>query len=219
MDEKNNFALVRKPSSAVEKAAPGAKRILSGMVADTLALVRQEPDVTPLTLSIESGDGKIIEVIERNAVIPVRESLVLPESCGKGTTFEFNVLQGEYLLAAQNHCLCRCIVEGVILSANGKSAITVTFDIDTNGVLHIYTKDILAGKQLNVRTINYRGLSKNEIEKLQLESQALPKRRPTSAAFWRAEKAKPDSKLREERARSFLRYTKQGVFPVAKPKK
>jgi TPR repeat protein len=29
---------VRKPSSAVEKAAPGAKRILSGMVADTLAL-------------------------------------------------------------------------------------------------------------------------------------------------------------------------------------
>ena len=30
---------MRKPSSAVEKAAPGAKRILSGMVADTLALV------------------------------------------------------------------------------------------------------------------------------------------------------------------------------------
>jgi|GEM_PF-6651388 len=36
MNEKNNFALVRKPSSAVEKAAPGAKRILSSMVADTL---------------------------------------------------------------------------------------------------------------------------------------------------------------------------------------
>ena len=34
MNEKNNFALARRPSSAVEKAAPGAKRILSGMVAD-----------------------------------------------------------------------------------------------------------------------------------------------------------------------------------------
>ena len=39
MNEKNDFALVRKPSSAVDKAAPGAKRILSGMVADTLALI------------------------------------------------------------------------------------------------------------------------------------------------------------------------------------
>lgn len=38
MNEKNDFALVRKPSSAVEKAAPCAKRILSGMVAETLAL-------------------------------------------------------------------------------------------------------------------------------------------------------------------------------------
>jgi TPR repeat protein len=38
MSEKDNFALVRKASSAVEKAAPGAKRILSGMVADSLAL-------------------------------------------------------------------------------------------------------------------------------------------------------------------------------------
>ena len=41
MSEKENFALVRKPSSAVEKAAPGAKRILSVMVADTLTLVKK----------------------------------------------------------------------------------------------------------------------------------------------------------------------------------
>lgn len=38
MNEKNDFALVIRPSSAVEKAAPGAKRILSGMVTDTLDL-------------------------------------------------------------------------------------------------------------------------------------------------------------------------------------
>jgi len=40
MGEKKNFALVRKPSSAVERAAPGAKRILSGMVADALVLAQ-----------------------------------------------------------------------------------------------------------------------------------------------------------------------------------
>ena len=38
MNEKNNLALVTRPPRALEKAEPGAKRILSGMVADTLAL-------------------------------------------------------------------------------------------------------------------------------------------------------------------------------------
>ena len=34
----NHFPLVRRPPSAIEKAAPGAKRILAGMVGDVLAL-------------------------------------------------------------------------------------------------------------------------------------------------------------------------------------
>jgi TPR repeat protein len=38
MSEKDNFALVRRPPSAVEKAQPGARRILSAMAADTLAV-------------------------------------------------------------------------------------------------------------------------------------------------------------------------------------
>jgi uncharacterized protein len=38
MDKKENCALVRRPSNTVQKAAPGAKTILSDMVADTLAL-------------------------------------------------------------------------------------------------------------------------------------------------------------------------------------
>src|SRR5450759_3297303 len=41
MSEKNDFALVPRPSSAIEKVAPGAKHILSGMVADTLALRKE----------------------------------------------------------------------------------------------------------------------------------------------------------------------------------
>lgn len=40
-DKPNGFSLMRKPSSAIEKAAPGAKRIVFGMVADTLALAKQ----------------------------------------------------------------------------------------------------------------------------------------------------------------------------------
>ena len=41
MAENGNHSLIVRPGGAVEKAAPGAKRILSGMIADTLDLVRK----------------------------------------------------------------------------------------------------------------------------------------------------------------------------------
>jgi hypothetical protein len=41
MNDNNNFALVPRPPGVLEKAEPGAKRILSGMVADTLELTKR----------------------------------------------------------------------------------------------------------------------------------------------------------------------------------
>jgi hypothetical protein len=55
MNKKDDFALVRKPSSAVEKAAPGAKRILTGMIADTLALAKPVIDVAELEKWFQNG--------------------------------------------------------------------------------------------------------------------------------------------------------------------
>ena len=42
MNEKHDLALVRRPPSALEKAEPGAKRILSNIVADALALAQAQ---------------------------------------------------------------------------------------------------------------------------------------------------------------------------------
>ncbi len=43
MNEPDEFALVPRPPGALQKIAPGQERILSGMVADTLALVKDGP--------------------------------------------------------------------------------------------------------------------------------------------------------------------------------
>jgi TPR repeat protein len=54
MNEKNNFALVLRPPSAIEKAAPGVKRISAVMFAETIALaevknlIQLPPDKSPL---------------------------------------------------------------------------------------------------------------------------------------------------------------------------
>jgi CheY-like chemotaxis protein len=67
MDVKNNGALVRNSSSAVEKAAPGAKRILSGMVADALMLVKSVKMPRIILVDDESSYLDLLEdVIRKN---------------------------------------------------------------------------------------------------------------------------------------------------------
>jgi len=58
MDKKNENALVPRPPSAVGKAVPGVKRILSGMVSDTLALAKREQCEPPL-LEMKNGQRKL----------------------------------------------------------------------------------------------------------------------------------------------------------------
>lgn len=60
MNENGKFALVPKTPAALKKAEPGAKRVLSGMVADTLALVKKEQarkTRPPRIVIVDDADG------------------------------------------------------------------------------------------------------------------------------------------------------------------
>jgi TPR repeat protein len=62
MNEKGNSALVLRPPGALWKLEPGAKRILSGMVADTLALAKERPPRTQRPLRIVSVDDEDVRL-------------------------------------------------------------------------------------------------------------------------------------------------------------
>lgn len=64
-DKGGECALVRKPSSAVEKAAPGAKRILSGIVADAhaLAKIKERKKLRIVVLDDEEGPRRSCAVV------------------------------------------------------------------------------------------------------------------------------------------------------------
>lgn len=66
MSKKSDFALVPRPLSALEKAEPGARRILCGMVADTLALARSPlvPKDQPLRIVVVDDDEELCGMIE-----------------------------------------------------------------------------------------------------------------------------------------------------------
>ena len=67
MNEKDNFALVPRPPRALEKTERGAKRVLSGMIADTLALANQTKTLKPrgklLIVDDEEGPRECLRVI------------------------------------------------------------------------------------------------------------------------------------------------------------
>jgi CheY-like chemotaxis protein len=71
MNDQNDFALVRKPSSAVEKAAPRAKRILSGMVTDALTLTKKNTiaKTRPLRIIVVDHDVDWLQMMRE--VIPM----------------------------------------------------------------------------------------------------------------------------------------------------
>jgi DNA-binding response OmpR family regulator len=74
MNKKNDFALVRKPSSAVEKAAPGAKRVLSGMVTDALALIKR---AKPLRIILLDDEPMLLELLEHLILMSCKDATVL----------------------------------------------------------------------------------------------------------------------------------------------
>jgi Leucine-rich repeat (LRR) protein len=85
MNEIGKFALVKRPSSAIEKAAPGAKRVLADMVSDTLTLTLRkfrvaeydlcEPDYLQLMAWAEQLKLSPDEVLRR------LKSGLKPEGC------------------------------------------------------------------------------------------------------------------------------------------
>jgi hypothetical protein len=76
MNEKDEKALVPRPLSAVEKAVPGVKRILSAMVDDTLALAEQR---APAMEKFRIGDYEWCEPDYRQILIWSEETGLKPE--------------------------------------------------------------------------------------------------------------------------------------------
>src|SRR5437773_2598175 len=94
MSEKNDFALMRRPPGALEKAAPGAKRILSGMVEDTLALANRNPS-TVAAARFRIGEYEWCEPDYRQILIWARATSQKPEEVISCLLDEDNLRAGD----------------------------------------------------------------------------------------------------------------------------
>lgn len=128
-------------------------------------------DVIPLSVGIETLGGVATKVIERNSRIPTSKSQVFSTAADNQTSVEINVVQGEREMAADNKSLGRFILDGILSAPRGMPQIEVTFDIDTNGILHVKAKDKGTGKEQHITIQGSTGLSKEEVERMKKDAE------------------------------------------------
>ncbi|EHL16732.1 chaperone dnaK [Peptoanaerobacter stomatis] len=148
------------PDECVALGAAIQAGVLAGDVKDVLLL-----DVTPLSLGIETLGGVFTKIIERNTTIPTKKSQVFSTAEDNQTAVDIHVLQGEREFADANVTLGRFRLDEIPPARRGLPQIEVTFDIDSNGIVHVTAKDLGTGKENKITITSSTNLSEDEINK------------------------------------------------------
>jgi len=155
------------PDEAVAVGAAIQGGVLGGDVKDVLLL-----DVTPLSLGIETLGGVMTKLIEKNTTIPTKANQVFSTADDNQTAVTVHVLQGEREMAQHNKSLGRFDLSDIPPAPRGMPQIEVTFDIDSNGILHVSAKDKATGKENKIKITAGSGLSDEEIERMVQDAEA-----------------------------------------------
>jgi molecular chaperone DnaK len=147
------------PMECVAMGAAIQAGVLEGDVKDVLLL-----DVTPLSLGIETLGEVSTKLIERNTTIPTKRNQIFSTAADNQTSVEIHVLQGERAMSKDNTTLGRFTLVGIPPAPRGIPQIDVTFDIDTNGIIHVSAKDLGTGQEQKITITAPHKLSEDEIK-------------------------------------------------------
>ena len=154
------------PDECVAIGAALQAGVLGGEVKGLLLL-----DVTPLSLGIETMGGVNTKIIERNSTIPIKKSQIFSTAADNQPSVEVHVLQGEREMAKDNKTLGVFHLDGILPARRGVPQIEVTFDIDANGIVHVFAKDLGTGKEQSISITSSTNMSKDDIEKAVKEAE------------------------------------------------
>ena len=149
------------PDEVVAMGAAVQAGIIAGEITDLILL-----DVTPLSLGVETMGGLMTTIINRNASIPVKQSETFSTGADQQDTVEIHVLQGERPFAKDNKSLGIFKLKGIPPAPRGVPKISVTFQLDVNGLLSVSAREEQSGQQQSIKIEGASVLARDEVLKM-----------------------------------------------------
>jgi len=166
------------PDEAVALGAAVQAAIIAGEPLDAILV-----DVTPHSLGIAVADwqfGMLVPdlysvLIERNTTIPTTRSEVYTALTPDQTAIEIKIYQGEHTVASRNTLLGAFMFDQLRPEAAGQPLrVTVQFDFDVDGIVHVSAVDRGSGKTANTTvTATHTRLNPAEIAQTRTDLEAL----------------------------------------------
>ena len=154
------------PDEVVSMGAAIQGGVMAGDVKDIVLL-----DVLPLSLGLETRGGLFIKLINRNATIPLRNTMTFTTVVDNQQSVEIHILQGEREIADANRSLGRFDLVGIPPAPRGLPQIDVSFEVDANGIVSVSATDKITGLEQSMQITPSSGLAPDEIDRLIMESE------------------------------------------------
>lgn len=142
------------PDEAVAYGAAIQGACLSGQNRDMDILL---VDVTPLTLGVEIHGGIMDVVIPRQKTVPCKQTKPYYTAKDNQTSVLIKVFEGERKMTADNNKLGEFELSGIPPKPRGKSTVTVTFNLDTDGILSVSAEEHSTGAARTITITNNKG--------------------------------------------------------------
>ncbi len=127
--------------------------------------------VTSLSLGVETQGGLMTRLIERETLLPIRQSQIFSTEVDGQTSVEINILQGERVFTKDNKSLGILRLDGILPAPKGTPQIEVTFNIDGNGILSVKARDLATGKEASIVLPSALIIDAEEVEKMKKDAE------------------------------------------------
>jgi molecular chaperone DnaK len=108
-------------------------------------------DVTPLSLVVETVGGFCDAIIVRNTPVPCEETRSFATAADNQTAVRVRISQGESNQFFENTLLGEVELAGLRPAPRGQVNISVTFALDTDGILNVRARDTGTGQEAVAR--------------------------------------------------------------------